>query len=80
MTDLSNSFRNSAGLGKINTSNNPNAIAGFYYVVELQNKARTQKKIFSITAYAVGGKFLDLDTGIIAEVLSIEPIKRRDLE
>lgn len=77
--NLSDTFRNSAGLDKIVSTKNPNAIAGFSYNVELSNKLRTQKKIFSNIEYDVGAKFLDLDTGLTAEVLSKEPIKKRDL-
>ena len=76
---MSNSYRSASGFGKISTGANPNDIAGYSYNVELLNALRTQKKIFSLTEYQVGQKILDLDTGIYAEVLSKEAIKRRDL-
>lgn len=79
MIDLSGNFRKTTGLDKVSFGTKPNDIAGYSYMIELQNAAKTQKKMFSKTEYKVGQIILDLETAINAEVLSKEAIKVRDL-
>lgn len=79
MIDLSNNYRDAAGLAKTKASSNPNDIAGFQYTIELENALRTQKNTYSNIEYSIGQKILDLDTGIYAEVLAKTPVKKRDL-